>query len=78
MADEDADEAGRTRLVEMKLASETARAAATAGGYSAEAWRPWLDAAAAFGAAVTEHAKEHGLNRFELEAKVSKRALHPE
>lgn len=62
----------------MKLASEAARVEATAGAYSAEAWRPWLDAAAAFGAAVTEHANEHGVNRFELEKKVVKEALHPD
>ncbi|MCX5407532.1 hypothetical protein OHA37_27170 [Streptomyces sp. NBC_00335] len=79
MADEQVDEAaGRARLVELKLASEAARAEAQAGEYSVERWAPWLEAAAAFNTAVTEHAKVHGLNRFDVEKKVVKAALHPE
>lgn len=79
MADEQVDEAaGRQRLVELKLASEAARIEAQQGPYSAERWRPWLVAATAFGDAVTEHAKAHGLNRFDLEKAVTTAALHPE
>lgn len=37
-----------------------------------------MEAAAAFNDAVTEHAKVHGLNRFDLEKAVIKTALHPE
>lgn len=79
MADEQVDEAaGRQRLVELKLASEAAREQAQDGEYSAERWGPWMEAAAAFNDAVTEHAKVHGLNRFDLEKAVIKTALHPE
>lgn len=79
MADEQVDEAaGRARLVELKLASEAARVEAQQGPYSAEQWRPWLEAAAAFQEAVTAHAEQYGLeNRFELEKDVVTRALHP-
>lgn len=74
VADEHVDEAaGRARLVELKLASEAARIEAQQGTYSAERWRPWLEAASAFGDAVTEH----GLNRFDLEKAVTTAALHP-
>ncbi|MFD7916759.1 hypothetical protein ACFV30_39725 [Streptomyces sp. NPDC059752] len=48
------------------------------GPYSAERWRHWLEAAAVFGDAVTEHAKQYGLeNRFKLEKDVVTKALHP-
>ncbi|MFG2747989.1 hypothetical protein [Streptomyces xanthophaeus] len=78
MADEQADEAtGRRRLVELKKASERARVEAQQGPYSAERYRPWLEAATAFGNAVTDHAKTHGLNRFDLEKAVTTAALHP-
>lgn len=78
MADEQTDEAtARQALVELKLASEAARVKAQQGPYSAEAWRPWLEAATVFGDAVTEHAKTHGLNRFDLEKAVTTAALHP-
>lgn len=79
MADEQVDEAAaRQRLVELKLASEAARIEAQQGQYSADGWRAWLEAAAVFGDAVTEHAKQYGLeNRFKLEKDVVTKALHP-
>lgn len=79
MADEQTDEAaGRQLLIELKQASEAARIEAQQGEYSAERWQPWREAAAAFSAAVTEHAKTHSLNRFDLEKAVTTAALHPE
>ncbi|MFD9078180.1 hypothetical protein [Streptomyces erythrochromogenes] len=79
MADEQVDEpTARQRLVELKLASEAARVEALQGPYSAERWRHWQEAAAVFGDAVTEHAKQYGLeNRFKLEKDVVTKALHP-
>ncbi|MEU1071963.1 MULTISPECIES: hypothetical protein [unclassified Streptomyces] len=66
------------QLCELKRAVEAARESATAGPYSAEAWRPWVDAAETFQRAVTEHATAHGLNRYDVEAAVKKAVLHPE
>ncbi|MFK0045556.1 hypothetical protein ACIQU4_15785 [Streptomyces sp. NPDC090741] len=79
MVDEQVDEAAaRQRLVELKLASEKARIEAQQGPYSAERWRPWLEAANAFHNAVTEHAAKYGLeNRLKLEKDVVTKALHP-
>ena len=38
----------------------------------------WLDAAAAFQAAVTEHAEAEGTSRVEVEMAVKKAVRHPE
>ncbi|MFB7468253.1 hypothetical protein ACFCZ1_33050 [Streptomyces sp. NPDC056224] len=54
-------------LIRLRRMADAARARATAGPYSAEAWRPWLEAAAAVHDAVTEHAKATGQNRYEVE-----------
>ncbi|MFB7468220.1 hypothetical protein ACFCZ1_32860 [Streptomyces sp. NPDC056224] len=54
-------------LVQLRRAADQARARATAGPYSVEAWRPWLEAAAVVHDAVTEHAKATGQNRYEVE-----------
>ncbi|MFJ1865518.1 hypothetical protein ACIOD1_12885 [Streptomyces sp. NPDC088097] len=61
-------------LIELQRATNTARAEATAGPYSAEAWRPWLEAAETVRIAVTEHAKEAGINRVDLEMAVKSAA----
>ncbi|MFE0257256.1 hypothetical protein [Streptomyces sp. NPDC059010] len=45
--------------------------------YSPEAWKPWLDAAAAFQAKVTEYATEQGTDRFSIEMDVKKAVRHP-
>ncbi|MER7898892.1 hypothetical protein ABTX62_22965 [Streptomyces sp. NPDC096046] len=42
------------------------------------AWRAWRDLAADVQAAVTEHAKEQGIPRHQVEADVKKSARHPE
>ncbi|MEV6179941.1 hypothetical protein [Streptomyces sp. NPDC052015] len=41
------------------------------------AWRAWRDLARDVQAAVTEHAKEEGVPRFDIEAKVRKATRHP-
>lgn len=64
-------------LLQLQRAAVEAQAAATAGEYSTEAWRPWLDAAEALQAAVTEHARETGQSRFDVEATLKKAVLHP-
>ncbi|WP_078852843.1 hypothetical protein [Streptomyces sp. NRRL S-1824] len=46
--------------------------------YTEERWAPWRDAAAAFQAALTEHAEATGVSRYELEMAVKKAVLHPE
>ncbi|MFD9561552.1 hypothetical protein [Streptomyces sp. NPDC059994] len=66
------------QLCELKRAVEQAREAATAGAYSGDAWQPWIDAADQFQRAVTAHAVEHRLNRYDVEAAVKKAVLHPE
>ncbi|MFI8360738.1 hypothetical protein ACIGD1_11320 [Streptomyces sp. NPDC085612] len=54
-------------LIQLRRAADEARARATAGPYSAAAWRPWMEAAEAVQVAVTEHAAATGQNRFEVE-----------
>lgn len=61
-------------LIQLQRAANTARETATAGTYSAEAWRPWSDAVDVVQAAVTEHAKATGQNRYEVEMAVKKAA----
>ncbi|MFD3523854.1 hypothetical protein [Streptomyces sp. NPDC058653] len=61
-------------LLDLQRAAEGARRAATAGSYSPEVWRPWLDAAEAVQRAVTEHAAAFGVSRYELEMAVKKAA----
>ncbi|MFF7452129.1 MULTISPECIES: hypothetical protein [unclassified Streptomyces] len=41
-----------------------------------QAWKVWREQAAAVQAAVTEHAKEQGSARFQVEADVKKAARH--
>ncbi len=42
------------------------------------AWRAWRDLARDVQAAVTEHAKDQGENRYDIEAGVKKAARHPD
>lgn len=46
--------------------------------HSAEAWAPWLDAAARVQAAITAHAEATGQNRFDVEAELKRVVRHPE
>lgn len=57
-------------LIELQRAANAAQAAATAEGYTREAWQPWIDAAAAVHEAIRLHAAAEGLNRYELEMAV--------
>lgn len=57
-------------LIRLQRAANAAREAATSGPYSAEAWRPWLEAAEAVQTAVAEHANATGQNRYEVEMAV--------
>ncbi|MDX3232563.1 hypothetical protein [Streptomyces sp. ME19-01-6] len=41
-------------------------------------WKCWFDAAVESQAAITKHAEDAGLNRFELEAAVKKAVRHPD
>lgn len=61
-------------LIQLQRAANTAREQATVGAYSAEAWQPWSDAVDVVQAAVTEHAKATGQNRYEVEMAVKKAA----
>jgi hypothetical protein len=64
-------------LIQLQRATNAAREAATAGPYSAEAWRPWLEAAEAVQDAVTEHAAATGQDRHKVEAAVKTAAKPP-
>ncbi|MGW6703628.1 hypothetical protein ACWGDE_01860 [Streptomyces sp. NPDC054956] len=61
-------------LIQLQRAANEARKQATAGAYSAEAWRPWHEAVDAVHAAVTEHAKATRQNRYEVEMAVKQAA----
>ncbi|MFD0358285.1 hypothetical protein ACFVHW_31830 [Streptomyces sp. NPDC127110] len=64
-------------LIELRRAANGARARATAGPYSAEAWRPWQEASAAVHEAITKHAADTGQNRYEVEKAVITAAKAP-
>lgn len=65
------------RLITLQQAAddEHAKLRGLDGDEHAAQWKRWRDAAVTVQAAVTEHAKEAGLNRSELEAAVKKQ--HP-
>ena len=66
-------------LVTLERAAEAARAAMNEpNGDPAAARQAWIDAAAAFQAAVTEHAAAEGESRVEVEMRVKKAVRHPE
>ncbi|MDQ0842379.1 hypothetical protein [Streptomyces sp. V1I6] len=57
-------------LVALQREALAAAADAKAAGYSAEGWRPWIEAAAVVQNAIAEHAAATGQNRYELEMAV--------
>ncbi|MFP1629289.1 hypothetical protein ACLB9X_29890 [Streptomyces sp. 5K101] len=61
-------------LIELQREANRARDAAMAAGYSPEAWRPWVEAAAVVQNAISEYAASTGANRFELEQAVKRAA----
>jgi hypothetical protein len=61
-------------LLRLQRAANAAQREATSGGYSPEAWRPWVEAAAVVQNAVAEHASEAGVSRYELEMAVKQAA----
>nr|WTA00189.1 hypothetical protein OH820_35140 [Streptomyces sp. NBC_00857] len=54
-------------LVDRQRAANAVRREATRGEYSAQAWKPWLDAAMAVQQGITEHAAASGENRVDVE-----------
>ncbi|MFE9886892.1 hypothetical protein [Streptomyces scopuliridis] len=61
-------------LLQLQRAANAAHREAVQQDYSPEGWRPWLDAADKVQRAVTEHAAEAGVSRYELEMAVKKAA----
>lgn len=62
-------------LVALQRAANAAHAAATAEGYSPDAWQPWIEASAAVQQGITEHAAAaESVNRYELEMAVKQAA----
>lgn len=65
------------RLVELERAAEEARVAVTVDAYTPEGWSPWVDAAAAFQAAVTAYTEAgEGRSRYEVEMAAKRAARH--
>ncbi|GAA3371242.1 hypothetical protein GCM10020367_21110 [Streptomyces sannanensis] len=66
-------------LIELKRAAEDGRAKLTGlvGDAHAAQWTAWYEATVAVQAAITAHAKEAGVNRYELERAVKAAVLHP-
>ncbi|WP_328941505.1 hypothetical protein OG259_07480 [Streptomyces sp. NBC_00250] len=65
-------------LIQLQQAAVAAQQEAQSGPYSAEAWGPWLEAAQASQAAITEHAEATSQSRFDVEAEVKLAVLNPE
>lgn len=67
------------RLIELQQTADDERAKLTRldGPEHKAQWKRWFDAAATVQAAVTEHAKDAGLSRSELEAEVKRAVRHP-
>ncbi|MFE4055592.1 hypothetical protein ACFXP3_04645 [Streptomyces sp. NPDC059096] len=66
------------RLIELQRASNAARREATREAYTSEGWRPWRDAADEVQVAVTAHAAEAGIDRYELEMETKRLARQAE
>lgn len=64
-------------LINLERAAVDAYGEARTLDYSAEAWKPWMDAAAEFQAAVTVYAKQEGKDRMSVEMDVKKVVRHP-
>lgn len=65
-------------LIQLCRAAVEAHRVATAQPYTPEGWKPWMDAAETFQAAVTAEAEATGENRFKLEQAAKKAVLHPD
>ncbi|WP_063735635.1 hypothetical protein [Streptomyces sp. RTd22] len=67
------------RLIALQQTADDERAKLTGldGDEHSAQWRRWFDAAATVQAAVTDHAREAGLSRSELEAAVKRAVRHP-
>jgi phage gp46-like protein len=61
-------------LVALQREALAAAVDAKAAGYSLEAWRPWIEAAAVVQNAIAEQAAAAGVNRYELEMAVKQAA----
>ena len=68
------------RLIELQTTADAEHAKLTGldGPEHAAQWQTWFEAAKKCQAAVTEHAKEAGLSRFEVEAAVKRAVRHPD
>jgi len=64
-------------LISAERAALEAQDTAKVQPYSAEAWKPWFDAAAIFQAMVTQYAKTEGKDRVSVEMDVKKAVRHP-
>ncbi|MEU2403468.1 hypothetical protein ABZ609_03950 [Streptomyces rubiginosohelvolus] len=66
-------------LINLCRAAVEAHQTVTAQPYTVEGWKPWLDAAETFQAAVTAEAnQEPKQSRYALEQAAKKAVLHPE
>ncbi|MFG2328230.1 hypothetical protein ACGFMM_01255 [Streptomyces sp. NPDC048604] len=65
-------------LIQLQRSAVEAQREATVGAYSAEAWKPWLEAAEKLHAEITAHAEATGQSRFAVEAALKKAVLHSE
>jgi hypothetical protein len=63
-------------LIDLERKAVEEQKKAHAEPYTKERWAPWREAAAAFQAALTEHAEATGVSRYELEMAVKKAVLH--
>ncbi|MGW2725116.1 hypothetical protein [Streptomyces sp. NPDC001492] len=63
-------------LISAERAAVAAHDAVKGQPYSGEAWAPWVEAAAAFHAAVTAYAKAEGTDRVTVEMDVKKAVRH--
>ncbi|MGW4834817.1 hypothetical protein [Streptomyces globisporus] len=65
-------------LIKLCRAAVEAHQTVTAQPYTPEGWKPWMDAAETFQAAVTAEAEATGEGRYALEQAAKKAVLHPE
>jgi hypothetical protein len=68
----------RLITLEQTAGAEQAKLTGLIGDERDAQWKRWYDAAVEIQAAITEHAKDTGRNRFEVEAAVKKAARHPD
>ncbi|MCQ9179186.1 hypothetical protein KMT30_09080 [Streptomyces sp. IBSBF 2953] len=63
-------------LINLERAAVEANDAVKGLPYSAEVWKPWVDASAEFQANVTAYAKAESKNRVSVEMDVKKKVRH--